>query len=142
MVRGRFWPPLSDMFGWPEMTAEVARVYHALPPADQARATIYASNYGQAAAINFFGPQYGLPRVISAHQTYYLWGPRDAKGDVVIIVGDLRGRITPHCRSVERAGMIEHPYARPFENGPVLVCRDLDRPWSELWPELKTWGQD
>ena len=30
---------------------------------------------GEAAAIDFFGPRYGLPKAISGHQTYFLWDP-------------------------------------------------------------------
>ena len=42
------------MFGWPEMVAAVARVYNRLPPEDRLRCAIYASNYGEAGAIELF----------------------------------------------------------------------------------------
>jgi hypothetical protein len=61
------------MFGWPEMVQQVARVYYALPPEDREKAALFAGNYGEAAAIDFFGPRYGLPKAISGHQTYFLW---------------------------------------------------------------------
>ncbi|HEY6325561.1 MAG TPA: glycosyltransferase family 39 protein, partial [Candidatus Cybelea sp.] len=53
-------PDWGDMHGWPQLAAAVARVYRSLPPARRAHAAILASNYGEAAAIDFFGPQYGL----------------------------------------------------------------------------------
>ena len=31
-----------------------------------------------------FGAQHGLPKAISGHNSYYLWGPGDATGEVVI----------------------------------------------------------
>lgn len=67
----------ADEFGWQEMTAKVAEVYHSLPPEEQAKTAIYASNYGQAGAIDFFGAKYNLPKSISPHQSYFLWGARD-----------------------------------------------------------------
>ncbi|MBS1794411.1 MAG: glycosyltransferase family 39 protein [Acidobacteria bacterium] len=77
----------GDQFGWPEMVAKVADVYDALPPDERAKAGIYASNYGEAGAIDFFGPRYGLPKAISPHQSYFLWGSRDYTGEILIVLG-------------------------------------------------------
>ena len=62
---------LGDRFGWDTMTAQVAQVYKSLPAGERAQACIFTDNYGEASAINFFGPQYGLPRAISGHNNYY-----------------------------------------------------------------------
>src|SRR5205085_6289410 len=67
----------ADQFGWDEMAAIVARVYNSLPPDVRAKTAIFGQNYGQAGAIDFFGPKYGLPKAISGHQSYFLWGFRD-----------------------------------------------------------------
>jgi len=128
----------ADMFGWPEMVATVARVYDALPPADRAKAAIFAGNYGEAAAIDFFGGRYGLPPALSGHNQYFLWGPRGYDGSVLIRLGsnetDMRGR----CRSVERAATYSHPLVMPFENDrPIFVCRGLKTPLPKLWPLTK-----
>ena len=45
----------ADMHGWPELAATVARIYDALPAEQRDQAAIVASNYGEAAAIDFFG---------------------------------------------------------------------------------------
>jgi len=63
----------ADRFGWKEMVRSVARAYHSLPSYDQKRAAIFCQNYGQAGAIDFFGPKYGLPPAISGHQNYFVW---------------------------------------------------------------------
>src|SRR6185436_16511388 len=65
----------ADMHGWPEMAATIARVYNGLTPAEKAKCAIFGQNYGQAGAIDFYGKRYGLPKAISGHQNYYLWGP-------------------------------------------------------------------
>jgi dolichyl-phosphate-mannose-protein mannosyltransferase len=70
----------ADQFGWEEMTATVARVYNSLPPEVRAKTAIFGQNYGQAGAIDLFGPKYGLPPAISGHQSYFYWGPRGYTG--------------------------------------------------------------
>ena len=66
----------ADQFGWEEMAGSVAHVYHHLQPEDEKRVAIFCQNYGEAGAIDFFGPKLGLPPPISGHQNYFLWGPR------------------------------------------------------------------
>ncbi|HEY0793269.1 MAG TPA: glycosyltransferase family 39 protein [Chthoniobacterales bacterium] len=130
----------GDMFGWPEMVAEVARVYDALPPAERVKAAIFAGNYGEAGAIDFFGPRYGLPKAISGHQTYFLWGPRDYTGEVMILLQANRRELESRFQSVEEAGTVGHPYAMGEEHYPILVGRGLKRPLREVWPRLKHWN--
>src|SRR5258708_33528614 len=77
----------ADMMGWQQRVATVAGVFHSLPVSDQSKAAILARNYGQAGAIEYFGSSYGLPRPISGHNNYYLWGPQQYTGEVVVTVG-------------------------------------------------------
>jgi hypothetical protein len=63
----------------------VAQVYHHLRPEDEKRAAIFCQNYGEAGAIDFFGPKLGLPPAISGHQNYFLWGQRDWTGEVILV---------------------------------------------------------
>jgi hypothetical protein len=130
----------GDQFGWPELTAEVARIYHALPPDERRQAAIFANNYGEAGAINLFGPALGLPPAISAHQNYFLWGPRGHRGEVVIVLQDDRESLEQVCASVEEAGKHFHPWGMAEENNPVFVCRGLHPPFPDLWPRLKKWN--
>ena len=127
----------GDRFGWEEMTAETAEVFHSLSPEERERAAIFTSNYGEAGAIDHFGPKYGLPRAISGHQSYYMWGPG---GSVVIMLGYDRKFAEMYCRNVEKHGWVEHPYAMAEERFNILVCRGLQTPLPELWPELKHWN--
>ena len=82
----------ADMHGWPELVATVATIYAGLPPAQRAQAAIVASNYGEAAAIDFFGGRYGLPPALSGHNNYWLWGTHGYSGNVVIDVDGDCGR--------------------------------------------------
>lgn len=130
----------GDMFGWPEMAAEVAGVFHGLPSDEQAKAAILAGNYGEAGAIDFFGPRYHLPKAISGHQTYYFWGPRQYTGEVLILLQSDREDAEKFCSSVEPGPTVSHPYAMAEENYQILICRGLKQPLSELWPRLKHWN--
>ena len=130
----------GDQFGWPELVAEVAGIYNALPPADRSRAAIFANNYGEAGAINLFGPALGLPAAISGHQTYFFWGPRGATGEVVIVLQGDRDDLEQEFASVEEAGRHHHPWGMAEENRPIYVARGLKMPLAELWPRVKHWN--
>ncbi len=130
----------SDQFGWEEMTATVARTWNTLTPEERAGTCIGGSNYGEAGAIDFFGPRYGLPPAISAHQNYFLWGPRDCTGKVLILLGDRPEELRGRCESLEVAAELYHPYAIQFENRPVIVCRGLRADLRKVWPRLKKWN--
>jgi hypothetical protein len=129
----------ADEFPWPGMVAAVARVYGTLSPEEQARTAIYGNNYGQAAAIDFFGPQYGLPKAISGHQNYFLWGPRNYTGEIVILIGEPESEVREEFASVIVAATIENPYAFRYETQPILLCRGLKSNLQTLWPSVKNW---
>jgi hypothetical protein len=131
----------ADEFGWPEMVAEVAKVYHSLPEQEQRKAAIYADNYGEAGAIDFFGPRYGLPKAICTHQNYFLWGPRDYTGEIVILVGSARlEEARSHFESVVPVATLDNPYGMPFEHRPILLARGLKIDLRAFWPSLKNWS--
>ncbi len=130
----------GDQFGWEELVAEVALIYDTLPPDERARTAIFANNYGEAGAVNLFGPRYGLPRAISAHQTHFFWGPRGYLGDVVIVLQGDRDDLEQVFESVEQAGVHHHPWGMEEENRPIYLCRGLRIPLPVLWPRLKHWN--
>jgi hypothetical protein len=129
----------ADQHGWPELAATVASVYRALPPDERARACILAANYGEAGAVDFFGPALGLPRAISGHNSYWLWGPRDCDFSTVILVGFEAGAVGDYARSITEAAPVECPYCMPYERRPVLVARGLTTTPALLWARLKTY---
>ena len=130
----------GDMFGWPEMVETVAKVYNNLPPEERAKAAIAAKNYGEAGAIDFFGSRYGLPKAISGHQNYYLWGPRNYTGEVLILLGWTKEVAEQSCGSVKEREEVEHPYAMRHEHYTILICQNLKGGLQESWPEWKRWN--
>jgi hypothetical protein len=130
----------GDQFGWEEMTAKVAEVYYSLPPEEREKAAIFANNYGEAGAIDLFGRQYNLPKTISSHQSYYLWGPRNYDGSVIIILGDEKEDAEEFCQSVEERTRVGVPLAMKEENFNILICRGLKEPFPELWKKIRHWN--
>ncbi len=129
----------ADEFGWEEMVQSVARIYHALPPADQKQAAILTSNYGQAAAIDYFGPRYGLPSAISGHNNFWLWGTHGYTGTIVIRVGSTLADTRKYFQSAEIAAQRTNPYVLSYEQGPIFLCRGLKGDLQSLWPRTKDW---
>ncbi len=132
----------ADRLGWEEMAATAAQVYHSLPAADQTRACIFTGNYGEAGALEFYGPRYGLPHVISGHNSYYIWGPDGCSGETVILIGagsleDLRQVFS----DVQEVSQTQCEFCMPFENHlPIYVAHGLKAPLKELWPGVKSFG--
>jgi Dolichyl-phosphate-mannose-protein mannosyltransferase len=129
----------ADQFGWPEMVAAVASVCNSLPAEVRPRTAIFAQTYGQAGAIDLFGPQLGLPPAISGHQSYFLWGPRGYTGESMIVMGDRRARLEELFASVEWKAHLDHPYSMPYNHIDIYYCRGLKMPLAELWPKIKKW---
>ena len=131
----------ADQFGWEEMVGSVAHVYHHLQPEDEKRAAIFCQNYGEAGAIDFFGPKLGLPPALSGHQNYFLWGPRGWTGEVVLVLDTNDDDERELFGSVEDLGqVVSSPWAMPFERRRhIYLCRDLKVSVREVWPRVKNW---
>ena len=131
----------ADMIGWESMTQAVAGVYKALPPQDRRRTAIFASNYGEAAALDFFGAAYGLPPASSGHNQYFLWGPRGyAAPDEVLITINVSGKdVRSSFNRVDLATTFPNDsLARPAEqDDPIYVSRNIKRPIDQIWPSTK-----
>jgi dolichyl-phosphate-mannose-protein mannosyltransferase len=136
----------ADMFGWEEMVEKVAGIYRTLSPEEQRHTVIYLRNYGEAAAIDFFGPRYGLPPATSYHNNYWYWGPPPDDMQAAIIFGssrtveasleDLRG--PGRCGEATLAATTSCEHCMPFENNrPILICRQPHFTFRQIWPGEK-----
>ena len=130
----------ADQFGWEEIAAKTAEAWSRLTPQERSDCAIFAQDYGQAGAIDFFGRRYGLPAAISGHQTYFLWGPRGYSGNCVIVLDDDREDLERLFEHVESAGTTaDNPYALE-RNLEVWICKGSKfGTLAQLWPKLKKW---
>jgi len=127
----------GDMFGWPEQASAVAGVYNSLPVTDRPQTAILAHNYGEAAAIDYFGPKLGLPLAISGHNQYGFWGPRGYSGNVVIAIGFTDVYLRQFFADVHLATTISPLHAMPEEsNLAVFICRQPKAALEQAWPRI------
>ncbi|HEX9224457.1 MAG TPA: hypothetical protein VF860_14105, partial [Candidatus Acidoferrales bacterium] len=128
----------GDMFGWKEQVAAVARAYQSLPREEQARCALLAYNFGEAAAIDYFGPRSGLPKAISGHNQYGLWGPRGYSGGCVIAIGYTQGALQEFFGEVRPTEKITSRYAIPEEASlTIYLCRKPRMSLEKAWPKLR-----
>jgi 4-amino-4-deoxy-L-arabinose transferase-like glycosyltransferase len=130
----------ADMLGWDELVDAVARVYRGLTPDEQQQVALWGRDYGVAGAIDYFGGRYGLPKAISGVQNYYLWGPGDRSGAVMLAIGFRESDLRPWFDSVEQAAEVTCEYCMPDRQlQRIFICRGLKRPLAEFWPLVKCW---
>lgn len=130
-------PDVGETIGWPDLVRTIADVRRTLPAG--AAPVILASNYGEAGAIDRFGPALGLPHAYSGHNAYALWGPPpDGAGPVIAVGRRLDGHLDG-CRVAARinntAGI-----GNDERGAPVMICQGPRRPWSLEWPSLRSYG--
>jgi hypothetical protein len=135
---------LKEEIGWPELVQTVAEIRDGLPAADRAQLGILAGNYGEAGAINLYGPAYGLPTAISGINSYWLRGYGDPPPHTLIVLGLTPTQANQIFRTCEIAGHITNPYdvknEETTEHPTILVCRELRSTWPEFWQRFQYFG--
>lgn len=131
--------PIADQFGWPEMVSDVAAIYNSLPPDERAKTGIWAGNYGEAGAINEFGPRYGLPRAWSRHQNHWYWGPPPLVYKNLIVIQWGLEDVRENCTSFQA---FEHyqRFGMGEENTPMYLCRDVQFDIQKIWWHSHHWN--
>lgn len=128
----------ADMFGWEELADTVARVYTAIPSNEKDDCAIFAGNYGEAGAIDHYGPRLGLPKAISGHNSYYDWGPRNYSGSCVILIGERSDLYRQYFGESQLVANVANLRGMPVEqNIPIYVCRKPKAPLATLWQNFK-----
>ena len=121
---------LGEEVGWPRFAATITRAWDSLP--DPAHATIFASNYGEAGAVELLAHL----RAYSGHDGFSLWGPPPATATTALVIGS--DRLFTGCRTL--AHIDDGIGLQNDEQGtPVRVCRP-SAPWRVLWPRLRYYG--
>lgn len=129
----------QDSVGWPRYVAQVAAVYASVPAAERAATVVYATNYGEAGAIDRYGRRDGLPQVYSGqNQLYYVRRPA-ASATTVVFVGaqydDARSRFGSCTVKARLDNGVD--VDNEEQGQPVAICRNPVGGWSRVWPELK-----
>jgi Dolichyl-phosphate-mannose-protein mannosyltransferase len=126
---------VRDSVGWPRYVDEVAEVVATLPAADRSRAVLLAGNYGEAGALDRFGPGRGLPPVYSGHNQLFRLGPPPDSATVVVTVGLDASSSFASCDQVRQLDD-EVGVANEEQGRWISVCRGPRSPWAQLWPSF------
>ena len=130
---------LGEMVGWPHMVGQIDAVYESLPATERARTAILTSNYGEAGAVDRYGPAVGLPDAFSGHNNVWWWGRPPDTSTTAIVVGYDESYLRRFFARVRPAGHLENGLGvdDDEESQPIVICRGPLKPWSILWPELR-----
>lgn len=126
-----------EELGWQEMTETVANIYASLPNEEKALTGIFVGNYGEAGAINLYGARYGLPKVISGINSYWLRGYGNPPPQTLIVLGFQQKDVNAMFESCTFAARITNRYQVTNEESAdypgIFVCRKLRQPWQDFW---------
>jgi len=135
--------PIADLnedavetVGWPAFARSVAKVYDELTPAERETAVIFTGNYGEAGAIDRYGPALGLPRAYSGHNSLARFGIPVGSAGPVVVLGygnpsiDFTG--CRHAATIDNGADVDNEE----QGGSIFVCKRPRRPWAELWSAL------
>jgi hypothetical protein len=131
---------LHGQFAWKERVELVAKAYNSLPPQQRDSTAIFGSWYGVTGAINYFGGEYGLPKAISGHMTYFLWGPPRKPITIVLVTDPRPDELKKIFNTVTLVGpaILEdvNPWERQFS---VAICRGPKFDINKDWARVKRW---
>lgn len=116
----------ADRFGWQQEVDIVAKTYQSLTLQEQQKVCIFGSNYGEAGAIDFLGRREGLhlPPALSGQNNYWLWGTHGCDVNLVIaVIPDTPEEVAQKYESVTIVGVMDDPYAMPFEHKNIYLLR-------------------
>jgi hypothetical protein len=133
-----------EQVGWPDLVETVAGIYAALPAEERQGTAILAGNYGEAGAIDLYGPAYGLPKALSGTNSYWLRGYGDPPPQTLVVVGFSREYAERFFERCELAGHNTNRYGVANEettyHPDLFVCLVPREPWPELWRRLLNFG--
>jgi 4-amino-4-deoxy-L-arabinose transferase-like glycosyltransferase len=133
---------LAETIAWPRLVALVATEYRSLPASQQRRTAIVTGNYGEAGAIDRYGPGLALPQAYSGANNFWLWGPPPAGDDAVIGVN-----MDP---ALLRREFAQVRLVATFSNGlgvsddeqgvQIYVATGPRSSWAQAWPAFRNYS--
>jgi hypothetical protein len=114
----------ADMLGWSELAQKTAETWQKIP--NKSTAAIFADSYGQAGAIEYFGGNQGLPRVLSFSDNYRYWLPERLPDDfqtLIYLNGELGDDMPGFFQNIEKVWELDMPLSRQHGDQ-IYLCRN------------------
>jgi hypothetical protein len=133
-----------EEIGWPELVDTVASVRDSLPANDRARVGILTGNYGEAGAIDLYGPARGLPNAISGMNSFWLRGYGTPPPQMLIVLGLSKNFLDRNFESCKVAGRITNRYGVMNEEASdhpyIYLCGPPKQSWPDFWKDFQYFG--
>ncbi len=127
----------ADMLGWEEQVRAMADAYRALSPEQQRIVVIGAANYGRAGALEYYGPRYGLPPIVSSAGSFWFFGPGERTGEVALIIEDTDEHLKQIWAEVRPVARIHSDWSVSEERDTnIYLCLRPKQTLQQLWPSL------
>jgi Dolichyl-phosphate-mannose-protein mannosyltransferase len=130
-----------EMWGWEDpFLTDVSTAVGTVAPEDRDRIVIITANYGEAGAIDRYGPAAGLPEVYSGHNGYADFRRPTEDDPVPVLVGFRPGPyVDERFTGCEPVVFVDRDTTVDNEEAgvPILVCDGITRPWAQLWDDLR-----
>jgi len=143
-VANRIDDDFREEIGWPELVDTIAGIHASLSPGERAHVSILAGNYGEAGAIDLYGPAHGLPKAISGINSYWARGYGDPPPRTLIVVGISREFLERNFESCVLAGHVANRYGVENEettrHPDLFVCGQPREPWPVFWKQFQYYG--
>jgi hypothetical protein len=143
-VTSKAYDQFREEIGWPDLARAVAGVYRSLPKEEQERTGILTGNYGEAGALNLYGPALGLPHAMGLTNSFWYRGYDPRLPQTVILAGfglEEGKRLFESCEVAARNNNplgIENEESRDHPD--ILLCRNLRTPWPMYWERHRRFG--
>jgi hypothetical protein len=133
-----------EEIGWPELVETVAHIRDSLPAEDRAHLGILTTNYGEAGAVNLYGPPYGLPRAISGVNSFWEKGYGNPPPQLVIVLGMSRESVEKKFAACQLSGQSWNRFQvqneETVDHPDIFVCRGLIQSWPDFWKNFRHFG--
>ncbi len=143
-ITSRMHDQFREEIGWEDLARAVAGVYHSLSAQERKHTGILTGNYGEAGALNLYGPRFGLPHAMGLTNSFWYRGYDPRMPQTVIVVGfdldegrHLFGVCVVAARNTNRFG-VENEESRDHPD--ILLCRNLRMSWPDYWRRFQRFG--
>jgi hypothetical protein len=133
---------LGEEIAWPKLVALVAHEYDSLPGPQRRQTTILTGNYGEAGAIDRYGPGFSLPEPYCGGNNFWLWGPPPAADSAAIAVNMDPAFLRREFAHVRLAATFWNGLGvSDDEQGvQIFIATGLKSSWAQSWPAFRNYS--